>query len=46
MLCVDVIGQYQFMPKGGVKKYQMATKNRNYIYLQVDTMICPAMGQI
>ena len=35
ILCVDVIGQYQFTPKGGGKKYQMTTRNgRILIYRQ------------
>ena len=27
VLCVDLIGQYQFTPKGRGKKYQMTIKN-------------------
>ena len=27
VLCVDLIGQYKFTPKGRGKKYQMTTKN-------------------
>ena len=44
VLCVDLIGQYQFKPKGKDKKYQMTTKNGNTIYLQAVTMIDSATG--
>ena len=44
VLCVDQIGQYQFMPKGRGKKHQMTTKNRKTVSLQVVTMIDPATG--
>ena len=44
ILCVDLIGQYQFTPKGGGTKYQMTTKNGKNIYLQAVTMIDPATG--
>ena len=40
------IGQYQFTPKGGGKKYQMTTKNEKTLYLQAVTMIDPATGWI
>ena len=46
VLCVDPMGHYQFMPKGGAKKYQMTTKNRKTAYLQVVTMIGQATGWI
>ena len=46
VLCVDLIGQYQFTPKGRGKKYQMTTKNGKTIYIQVVTMIDPATGWI
>ena len=36
------MGQYQFTPKGGGKKYQMTTKNGKTVYLQAGTMIDPA----
>ena len=36
---VDLIGQYQFSPKGRGKKYQMTTKNRKTIYFQAVNMI-------
>ena len=44
--CTDLVGQYQFITKGGVKIYQMATKNGKFIYLQTVTMIDPATGWI
>ena len=34
-LCVDLIGQYQLTLKGGGKRYQITTKNRESVYLQV-----------
>ena len=54
---VDLIGKYQFTPKGGgkkfqilpkedEKKYKMTTKSGRYIYLQAVTMIDPATGWI
>ena len=46
VLCVYLIGQYQFTPKGGGKKYQMTNKNGKTIYLQAVTMIDPATGWI
>ena len=46
ILCVVLIGQYQFTPKRRGKKYQMATKNLKNICLQVVTMIDPATGWI
>ena len=39
VLCVYLIGQYQFTPKGGGKKYQMTTKNGKTVYLQAVTVI-------
>ena len=56
-LCVDLIGKYQFTPKGGgkkfqivpkgdEKKYKMTTKSGKSIYLQAVTMIDPATGWI
>ena len=44
VLCVDLIGQYQFSPKGRGKKYQMTTKSGKAIYFQAVTMIDPATG--
>ena len=57
ILCVDLIGRYQFTPKGGGKKYQippkkednkykMTTKSGKSVYLQAVTMIDPATGWI
>ena len=46
ILYIDLIGQYQFTPKGGGKKYQMTTKNRKTVYLQTVTMIDPATDWI
>ena len=37
VLCVDLIGQYQFMPKGRGKKYQMIVKNGKIVYSQAVT---------
>ena len=34
VLCIDLIDQYQFTPKGGGKKYQMTTKNGNFFRLR------------
>ena len=45
-LCVDLIGKYQFTAKGGGKEYKMKTKNGNTVYLQVITMIDPAIGWV
>ena len=56
-LCVDLIGKYQFPPKGGgkkfqilpkgdEKKYKMTTKLEKSVKLQVVTMIDPATGWI
>ena len=56
-LCVDLIGKYQFTPKGGgkkfqipskgdEKKYKMTTKSGKSVYLQAVTMIDPATGWI
>ena len=57
-LCVDLIGRYQFipkgeetkfqiLPKGDEKKHKMTTKSVvNSIYLQAVTMIDPATGWI
>ena len=45
-LCVDLIGKYQFTPKGGGKKYQMTTKSGKTVYLQAVTMIDPATGWV
>ena len=39
VLCVGLIVQYQFTPKGKGKKYEMTTKNGKNLYLQVVTMI-------
>ena len=52
-LCVDLIGKYQFTPKGGgkkfqivpkgdEKKYKMTTKSGKSVYLQAVTMIDPS----
>ena len=46
VICIDLIGQYYFMPKGGGKKYQMTTKNGKTVYLQAVTMIDPATSWI
>ena len=46
VLCVDLIGQYQFTLKGGGKKYEMTTKKGKTMYLQAVTMIDPATGWI
>ena len=45
-LCVDLIGKYQFTPKGGGKKYEMTTKSGKKVYLQALTMIDPATGWV
>ena len=42
VLCVDLIGQYQFMPKGEGKKYRMTIINGKAVNLQSVTMIDPA----
>ena len=44
MICVDLIGQCQFTPKEGGKKYKMTTKNGKTIYLQAVIMIDTATG--
>ena len=46
ILCVDLIEQYQFTPKGRGKKYQMTTKNKKTVYLQAVTMTDLATGWI
>ena len=46
ILRVDLIGQNQFTPKGGGKKYQMTAKHGKTIYLQAVTLIDPATGRI
>ena len=57
VLCVDLIGRYQFTPKGGGKKYsikpkkedekyQMTTQSGKSVYLQAVTMIDPATGWV
>ena len=46
LLCVDLIGQYQFTPKGRGKKYQMITKNGKTVYLQAVIMMDTATGWI
>ena len=46
VICVDLIGQYQFTPKGKGKKYQTTTKNGKNVHLQTVTMIDPASGWI
>ena len=33
VLCVDLLGEYQFTRKGEGEKYQMTTKNRKTVYL-------------
>ena len=43
---MDLIGQYQFTPKGGGKKYQMTTKNEKTVCLQAVTKIDSAIGWI
>ena len=56
-LCIDLIGKYQFTPKGGGKKFQilsngdeekniMTTKSGRSIYSQAATMIVPAINSI
>ena len=56
-LCVDLIGKYQFTPKGGgkkfqivpkgdEKKYKMTTKSGRFVYLQAVTMIDLVTGWI
>ena len=56
-LCVDLMGIYQFAPKGGgkkfqivpkgdEKKYKMTTNSGRSIYVQAVTMIDLATGQI
>ena len=56
-MCVDLIGKYQFTPKGGgkkfqipskedEKKYKMTTKSGKSVYLQAVTMIDTATGWI
>ena len=55
--CVDLIGKYQFTPKGGgkkfqtppegdEKKYKMTTKSGKSVYLQAGTKIDLATGWI
>ena len=46
VLCVDLIGKYQFSPKGGGKEYQIKTKKGHSVYLQAVTMIDPATGWV
>jgi len=46
VLCVDLIGKYQFSPKGGGKEYQLKTKKGHSVYLQAVTMIDPATGWV
>ena len=54
-LCLDIIGKYQFTPKGGgkqsqilpkgdEKKYKMSTKSGKSVYLQAVAMIGPVTG--
>ena len=54
-LCVDLIGKYQFTPKGEGKKFpilpnghekdfKMTMKSGRSVYLQAVTMIDPATG--
>ena len=46
VLYIDLIGQCQFTPKGGDKRYQMTTKNRKSIYLQAVAMVDHFTGWI
>ena len=46
VLCVDLIGKYQFSPKGGGKEYTLNTKKGHSVYLQAVTMIDPATGWV
>ena len=46
VLCVDLMGQYQFTSKGRGKKYQITTKNGKTVYVLAVTMIDPATGCI
>ena len=46
VLCVDLIGKYQFSPKGGGKEYQLETQKGHSVYLQAVTMIDPATGWV
>ena len=46
VLCIDLIRQYQFTPKGGGMKYQMTTKSGKTVHLQAVTMVDPATGWI
>ena len=46
LMCVYLIGQYQFTLKGGGKKYQMITTNRKSAYLLTVNTIDPATGVI
>ena len=44
--CVDRIGKCQFFPKGRGQEYKLETKKCLLVYLQVVTMINPAIGWI
>ena len=46
VLCVDLIGKYQFSPKSGGKEYKLKTKKGHSVYLQAVTMIDPATGWV
>ena len=46
VLCLDLIEQNQYTPKGVGKKFQMTTKNGKTVNLQSVTMIGPATGWI
>ena len=44
IFCIDLIGRYQFTPKGLERKYQKTNKNVESVYLQAVTMIDPVTG--
>ena len=46
IFCIDLIGRYQFTPKGLERKYQKTNKNVESVYLQAVTMIDPVTGWI